>query len=87
MMKPSRVVLERLVRVRPAKWEESCDQCRHQEGRHYCLFHATVLKNMDTIRCDEWQERRGMNQVPVRRVCIECAWLGRYDESRKARSS
>lgn len=43
----------------PACWILSCDTCRYQEGRHYCLLHGKPMKNMDTITCDQWQDRGG----------------------------
>lgn len=42
-------------RLRRVDWLESCDHCRHQEGRHYCLRFDRVMKNMDTVKCDEWE--------------------------------
>ena len=53
------VRVQRVVRPRltGSNWVNSCDTCRHQEGRHYCLLHSITLKNMDTIRCDEHQDR------------------------------
>ncbi len=50
---------EHMVRPRltEAKWVNSCDTCRHQEGRHYCLMHSITMKNMDTIRCADHQDR------------------------------
>jgi len=41
----------------PADWKDSCDQCAHQEGRHYCLRFSRVMKNMDTLKCDQWEQR------------------------------
>lgn len=38
----------------PASAAKSCDECRYQEGRHYCLLHTVTLKNMDTIRCHDF---------------------------------
>lgn len=37
-------------------WFKSCDNCRHQEGRHYCLFHGESVKNMDIFRCGNWRK-------------------------------
>lgn len=34
---------------------ESCDFCVNQENRHYCLLHSRQLKNMDTVRCRDWE--------------------------------
>jgi hypothetical protein len=31
-----------------------CDECRHQEGRHYCLLHGVTVKNMDALRCRDF---------------------------------
>jgi len=33
---------------------KSCDTCESQEGRHYCLLHGVMVKNMDMKRCDFW---------------------------------
>jgi hypothetical protein len=34
---------------------KSCDTCESQEeGRHYCLLHGVVIKNMDIKRCEFW---------------------------------
>jgi hypothetical protein len=38
-------------------WEESCDNCINQEGRHYCLLYGCQMKNMDTIRCGDWKSK------------------------------
>lgn len=35
-------------------WTDSCDFCDSQEGNHYCLYHSITLKNMDTIKCKQW---------------------------------
>jgi len=50
--------------MRPAEYTKSCDFCRHQEGRHYCLLHGTVVKNMDTVKCDEWQSHPNIAGEP-----------------------
>ena len=36
----------------------TCDDCDSQEGRHYCLLHSIQVKNMDLMRCGdfEWKE-------------------------------
>ena len=34
---------------------ESCDTCANQEDRHYCLLRSRQLKNMDTVRCRDWE--------------------------------
>ena len=44
------------VKLEPSIWEESCDNCVHQEGRHYCLLHDEVMKNMDKERCDSMEK-------------------------------
>jgi hypothetical protein len=36
---------------------DSCDGCASQEGRHYCLLHSRQMKNMDTLRCDDFTPR------------------------------
>ncbi len=38
-------------------WQTSCDFCRHQEGKHYCLQHDTTVKNMDMFHCEDWCEK------------------------------
>lgn len=38
--------------------ERTCDKCAAQEGRHYCMFHGRQVKNMDAVRCDDWQEQQ-----------------------------
>lgn len=38
-------------------WETSCDYCKFQEGRHYCILHSTHIKNMDMLKCVEWENR------------------------------
>ncbi len=37
--------------------QKSCDFCRHQEGKHYCLLHDMIVKNMDIFRCEDWCEK------------------------------
>ena len=34
-----------------------CDNCDCQEGRHYCLLHGKVIKNMDISTCPDWEEK------------------------------
>lgn len=34
--------------------EKQCDNCAHQEGRHYCLHHGQHVRNMDIVRCLGW---------------------------------
>jgi len=38
--------------------EPTCDDCVYQEDRHYCLLHSIQVKNMDIMRCGdfEWKE-------------------------------
>ena len=48
-----------------AKWQESCDQCQNQEGRHYCLLHSITVKNMDTLRCDDHKPLSSPNQYKL----------------------
>ncbi len=43
---------------RTMNWLKSCDNCFYQEGRHYCLLMSEPVKNMDTLRCDDWKERQ-----------------------------
>lgn len=42
----------------------SCDDCKWQEGRHYCLLHSTTMKNMDIHRCDDFEEPLGSDYTP-----------------------
>jgi hypothetical protein len=35
--------------------EQVCDTCDSQEGRHYCLLHGKVMKNMDISKCNDWR--------------------------------
>lgn len=51
----------------PSKgWLDSCDFCENQEsGGHYCLLYSRQMKNMNTLRCSDWQEKRsGGTHVP-----------------------
>ena len=41
---------------------DSCDACDSQEDRHYCLLHSRQMKNMDTLRCDDWAPRDDANK-------------------------
>ena len=35
-----------------------CDECSSQEeGRHYCMLHEKVVKNMDISTCDDFTPR------------------------------
>jgi hypothetical protein len=43
-------------KVYPANWIDSCDNCSSQQGRHYCLLHSTQMRDMNTVRCDDWTE-------------------------------
>jgi hypothetical protein len=52
------------VKYYPASAAKSCDQCRYQEGRHYCLFHSVTLKNMDTIRCHSFAYLQNIRNLP-----------------------
>ena len=45
------------LRLRNCKWENSCDNCTHQEGRHYCLFWSVQIRDMDIRRCSSFDER------------------------------
>jgi hypothetical protein len=46
------------VSIEPHEGEGSCDTCSSQEGRHYCLLHGMIVKNMDIVKCCDWKERR-----------------------------
>ncbi len=37
--------------------KKSCDNCAAQEGRHYCLLHGVQVKNMDAVRCEDWEAK------------------------------
>ncbi len=37
--------------------QKTCDDCRYQEGRHYCLLLSFSMKNMDLKRCREWKAK------------------------------
>lgn len=41
---------------------KSCDNCRSQEGRHYCRLWGLTMKNMDTKHCNEWQTKERAKQ-------------------------
>lgn len=49
----------------PATDDKSCDNCQSQEGRHYCLLHSRQVKNMDTVRCKDWEERSEPEEAKV----------------------
>lgn len=34
---------------------KSCEVCKFQEGRHYCLLLGKTIKNMDTKRRNQWE--------------------------------
>ena len=40
--------------------EPTCDDCDSQEDRHYCLLHEIQVKNMDLMRCGdfEWKDNK-----------------------------
>lgn len=41
---------------RAEHWQPTCDRCKYQEdGRHYCLLHSIQVKNMDIMRCDDFE--------------------------------
>ena len=37
--------------------EPTCDDCDSQEDRHYCLLHEIQVKNMDLMRCDNYESK------------------------------
>ena len=37
----------------------SCDDCKSQEGRHYCLLYGLEIKNMDIHVCDDIEVKEG----------------------------
>lgn len=51
----------------PAAYTKSCDFCEFQEGRHYCLLHGMSVKNMDAVRCTQWQHDEKPN-AEIRRA-------------------
>jgi hypothetical protein len=41
---------------RAEHWERTCDDCNNQEeGKHYCLLHSITVKNMDIMRCEDFE--------------------------------
>ena len=46
-----------------ASWLDSCDWCDCQEGRHYCLLHGIVVKNMDVTRCPNWEPVKAQREA------------------------
>ena len=55
---------------RAEHWESTCDDCANQEGRHYCLLHTIQIKNMDIMRCEDYN-----NQI----LCADCGTEIGYD--------
>jgi len=46
--------------IKSIGWFASCDFCESQEeGGHYCLLHSCIIKNMDTVRCEDYKPRNG----------------------------
>lgn len=37
--------------------EKTCDNCSSQEGRHYCLLHSKIVKNMDISSCEYFEPK------------------------------
>jgi len=44
-------------RLTISRWPDSCDTCRHQAGRHYCLLHEIKARNMDARRCADHADK------------------------------
>jgi hypothetical protein len=40
---------------RAEHWEPTCDDCANQEGKHYCLLHSIHIRNMDLMRCGDFE--------------------------------
>jgi hypothetical protein len=45
--------------LEPSEGDKSCDTCELQEGNHYCLLHSEQVKNMDIVKCKDWEEEEG----------------------------
>ena len=54
------------MKLRTCKYEQSCDCCISQEGKHWCLLHTKAVKNMDTVRCKDWTDRETGKQPNAR---------------------
>lgn len=50
------------MKLRPSKWDNSCDNCTHQEGRHYCLILSKTMKNMDTVSCEAFKRKKASDR-------------------------
>lgn len=50
------------MKLRPSKWDNSCDNCTHQEGRHYCLILSKTIKNMDTVSCEAFKRKKASDR-------------------------
>jgi hypothetical protein len=37
--------------------EDTCDDCKAQEDRHYCLLYSLQIKNMDLYICDDFERK------------------------------
>jgi hypothetical protein len=46
------------VEIIDAKYKDTCDCCRAQEGNYYCLLHGILVKNMNVKRCKDWEQKR-----------------------------
>jgi hypothetical protein len=41
-----------------------CDNCEAQEeGRHYCLLLGRYVKNMDLMKCDEFEKKEKTHEI------------------------
>lgn len=58
VIKNMKAAISKLLRPRKTNWANSCDQCTHQEGRHYCLLIGKTMKNMDTICCGAFKRKK-----------------------------
>lgn len=58
VIKNLKATLSKLLSHSKTTWANSCDQCTHQEGRHYCLLIGKTMKNMDTIRCVAFNRKK-----------------------------
>jgi hypothetical protein len=44
-----------IIEIEEKYWMKSCDQCRFQEGGHYCVYHSMQFKNMDLMTCKRFE--------------------------------
>ena len=49
--------------IKSIGWFTTCDYCESQEGSHYCLLHGCIVKNMDTVRCEDYKTRKRNSKI------------------------